>query len=1234
MNEQPIPDGDQKDAVGGSSPTAQVQPHLHVRLFGRLTLTWGQEALAPLRSSVARSLLAYLIVHRGRPIPREVLIGSFWPDRPEADGRKMLSNTLWQIRRDLDPAADRLQTDRHTVTLTLQPDDWLDIAVFEDHVQRCEAILSGGTSPLEDLPICLSELNMAVSIYRADFLEGCYDDWALSERERLRESYLWALGQLITLNKQWGNYDQALVHAQRLVAADPLRESAHCELIRLYYAMDRTRAALDQYTILCQLLAEELGVQPMASTRALHRKLAAAIDEAPAAHLPTAVAPPTPARLSRLPLVGRVEERTVLMEAIRAAIQGHGRPTLIEGAPGTGKTRLVEETVASARWHGMQVTVGRALPDESAPYQPLTDALTPLLSPLRLSQLRELVEPYHLEALQPILPKIATALPDRPATPDLPPAAQRNRLWQGLTHSIVALGTIKPLLLVLEDVHWADRASLNALKQIVPLLKESRVLLLLTCRTTEARQRPAVWEALSAFNQALPMERMVLHPLSLSEATLLLQQALAGGGKVSDDLARSLWQGTGGNPLLLIETLKSLLDRGLLCPSEVGWRLPAGELPPVMSDSVQALIQERLEHLPLPLRAVLETVALLGEAADFNTLARTTAMSPATLLVPLDELERLGFLQQTETAYCFEHDLIREGIYQAIAPGQRRELHRRVGQALEETHPERIEALAYHFDRGEVADKALAYTLQAAERAQTAHDYQTALACCERALALAGDDQALQWDILARQEQVSNVLGQREAQGEVLEQMFHLAERLNDPLRHAQTRHRQGWREVMAGNPARALELLDEATSLAREAGELDLLGRCLRESAYARWRIADITQCQAACEEARSIFRQTGNRLGESSMLNFLGNLHLGLLGHYTDALAYFEQGREIVRALDNPYREVPFQINIGICYSQLGLYQRSQEVLAEALQTVVHFGGRNRQGAIFHRQSVNYWALGDLDRAQDRAEAALRTCREVGDRNFEIESLKILGMIALSRGDPTAAHGYFEQGAAIAQADQQKIDWAICCARMALACLHLGQMEEALQLSAQAVATMLEWEDSGPYSKEVYFRHYQAVAMAEGTEAAHPELERAFRHLMEQAGHIEDPQLRRSFLEEIPVHREILAAYESGQPPPLRRRVRLPATSAPTGRPLEDDEFVEVTWTMFAPEDAGGDDPVTTRRRRLRRLLQEASEQGGAPTVADLAGVLNVHPRTIKRDLAALRAEGYNAPTRGQRK
>jgi len=1277
-----------------------IAPLIRAHLFGPLALfrdNTGEDSTAhaslPLPSStIARSLLAYLLLNREHPHPRPVLAGAFWPEIPEVRARRALSQALWQVRR---PLPEIVQADTHSIHIPAEAPLWVDIESFLGLVKEGTASVAAGlptpavagpptptaaglptptaaglptsavaglptsavaglptsavaglpTSAVAGLPIeppgaAAQNLRQAIQLYRGDLLEGFYDDWALLERERLRELYLQALEKLIGLDKAAGRYDQALNLALSLTNADPLQEAAHREVMRLYFVLHRPQAALKQFEVCREILDEELAVAPDAETVALAQEIAGRTSLT-VPHLPP-VSPPSSSLTEplQMPLVGRETERAELLAQLEAAFNHLGGVALVEGEAGVGKTRLLQEVARDAEWRGGQVLWGHGREMEGlSPFALLVEALASGLSPLRVGQLAGLMNEIWLQVLSPLLPQLAAALPDLPSLPALDSPQERDRLVNALAQLLSAWGQITPLAFILEDLHWADEDSLDVLIALAQRLRQQSVLIIGSYRGDEARAHPAIWEKLGALDRAGLRHRLILARLEAAATGELIRRSL-GLSQTVPAFETRLFQETAGNPLFVLETLRALRDEGLLFQDESGqWRTPWDEttsdyaelpLPP----AVERVIARRLTQLPPYPRQLLSVAAVLGSQFDFSLLSAVGQWDTPTLLAALDELVRRHFLEETPQAYRFSHNKVRQVAYLALTKEERQEWHRRTGDTLEVLTPERVEALAYHYDQGDARERALTYTLQAGERAQALYDNRGALAYFERALALA-QDPAARWDALNRQSPLLNTLSRHQAQARVLDEMERLAEALADPVRQAQTLYQQGELETMVGDPRRALTLLERGGDLARGAGERILLGACLAAAARAHWRRSDAPACQSAAEESKSLYRQAGHWKGESRALNMLGNLHLGITGDLGRALAYFEQCLDLDREHGDRHGEAISRANLGLTRLMLGDYRPALESLNHTLEFLSRLGDRQREAVTCLWQGCCHRELGDLPQAQLSVEESLSILREIGSPNFEIEALGLLGRIATDRGAYAEARDRFTQALQVAQRNEQQWDTILQRSSLALAWLRLGEVEEARRLATQALGQVEQVGDQRTFIHVVFFEIYQVLAHTEGLAAARPYLERAHQTLMAAAGRIQDPNLRRSFLENIPENRAIVMAHRLGHPPsPIHRpSLRLPRADAPTGRPLRDDEYVDVTWTVSASKDQRIKGKAARRRHRLLRLLQEAQAQGAAPTLADLAAALKVSHATIKRDLSALRAAGHPVKTRGSR-
>lgn len=311
-------------------------PVLHIGLLGELSLRVGQTSLPPLDSARAESLLAYLLLHRDAPQPRQHLAFLLWPDSTEAQARTNLRHVLHRLRHTL-PDADRyLEVTSRTLRWRREVPLWLDVAAFEDALER-------------------GALREAVDAYTGDLLLGSYDDWVLVERARLQRRLIDALEQLCAELEARGEHADALRYAERLLRADPLREDTYRLLMRLHDARGDRARALRAYHACTATLERELGVGPSTATRNEYEALLPGAPHADAEERATAPG-----------LIGRSAERARVTALWRDCERGGARLLLVTGEAGIGKSRLVDELRSSCAHRGVVVAEARSYAAEGA----------------------------------------------------------------------------------------------------------------------------------------------------------------------------------------------------------------------------------------------------------------------------------------------------------------------------------------------------------------------------------------------------------------------------------------------------------------------------------------------------------------------------------------------------------------------------------------------------------------------------------------------------------------------------------------------------------------------------------------------------------------------------------------------------------------------------------------------------------------------------------------------------
>src|SRR3954451_19285292 len=655
---------------------------LAVRLLGELDLRLGETSLPPLESGRAESLLAYLLLHRDAAQPRQRLAFLLWPDSSEAQARTNLRHVLHTLRRALPDAERFLEVTPRT--LRWRPDAPLRLhgAAFEDALARARG---------DDV----DALREAVDAYTGDLLKGSYDEWVLEEREHLRHCHLDALDRLGPGLAGAGESARAIVYAERLVRHEPLREPPYRLLMRLHDQRGDRARALRVYHACAAALGRELGVEPSPPTRELYEAL-----------LP-GPAPEDEAQAPGSALVGVSAERTRLTELWRASERGRAQLVLVTGEAGVGKTRLVEELRSWCAHRGATIAEARSYPAEGVL------AYGPVAAWLRTEGLA----PRRVRLDRGRLAELARVLPEIGARPEpLPDSEQRQRLFDAIAAALVASSA--PLLLVADDLHWADRETLQFLHYLLRSAPAAPLLVAATARSEETSD--PLEELVTALRATGRLEEVALGRLSREETALL-----AGDGVD----AERLFAETDGNALFVVEALRA------------GW---SGGGPAPLSPRVQAVIEARLGQLSAPARELVDVAATIGREFTVELLERATSAEQPELVRGLDERWRRRVVaDHGPDAYDFTHDKIREVAYRALSPPRRRHMHLRVAEALEAMHvhdPAPVSGeLAVQYDRAGAAGEAVMWYRRAADVALELYASTDALRLLERALELVSD---------------------------------------------------------------------------------------------------------------------------------------------------------------------------------------------------------------------------------------------------------------------------------------------------------------------------------------------------------------------------------------------------------------------------------------------------------------------------------------------------------------
>ena len=716
---------------------------LHFRLFGSFEISCNGRSLPKPATIKSQSLFAYLVLHRRTPQQREHLFNLFWGDRPESRARGSLSTAIWQIRRCM-PDKGLILSDSETVQFDPEANVWLDVEQFDLLMsnENINSLLSG------------------IELYCGDLLDGFYDGWIVDERYRLESQYSTALERVMAAQESSGRYDLALITAKRLLGRDPLREDGHRAAMRAYCHLGQRNSALAQYQNCRDILFKELGVPPTHETTDLYRAILEGRFETPPVidTIPIDFSPPItflPSGNSPLdatarnPMVGRETEISLLQQYWKEAESGRGKLIFITGEAGVGKTCLANEFSNDLFRHGIRVLSGRCFEYERLlPYQPIAEVLRTVLPTLSLKERADFPD-WVMSAMFQLIPELIAD--DRNNALLNNSSEDQTRLFGGVTQFLSSLSTNEPILIVLEDLHWASESTLQFLHYLVCHLTANRVLLIGTHRAELIDARHPLLEIQEQLIRDGIARKINLHDLSAENIETMIVK-MSGDCDAAAPLSHRLYQETEGNPFFLMETIKGLFESGTIHVEKGKWIVDLNEIDKKnlpLPESLTEAIRGRIRRLGDNDHDVLQLAAVLGREFDFDLLKAVWGRDDDATLEVLDGLLRQRFIEEGSGSTCrdyvFTHHKIREVVYREISRQKRQRLHAKIAMSLENLRTSQIDLfageIAFHYEQCQSLDqiwrgKAIKYLVQSGDRARFLSAFQDALNYYQRALVI------------------------------------------------------------------------------------------------------------------------------------------------------------------------------------------------------------------------------------------------------------------------------------------------------------------------------------------------------------------------------------------------------------------------------------------------------------------------------------------------------------------
>ena len=989
---------------------------LQIQLLGDFVVSHNGQLVGGLAATRPQSLLAFLLVHRGIPQSREHLAFTFWPDSVESQALNNLRKVLHQLRQKLPDVDGYLQTDTRTIMWRADGAYALDCAAFEQEV-------AAANGERLDIISQRRHLMSAVAHYQGELLPGVYDDWVIEPREQMRTRFETALAQLINLLESQRDFAEAIRFARLRVRRDALDEGACRHLMELHMAIGDPSAALRVYHACAAALQRDLATSPSLLTDSVYQQLVN--------HAGPTVSHDNQGG-SNMPLIGRGVALAQMQAAWNRAARGETHCMLVSGDAGMGKTHLIEAFCNWATQYDFLATYTRAYAAEGAL------AFAPVATWLRSEPLRarwHRMDAVWLTELARVLPEIRAQRPDVPAPASLTDNWQRKQLFEALARAVLSVE--RPLILVLDDMQWCDRDTLEWLHFLMRFDPSAPLLVVLGLRHGE-----------------IVLDQTAVHPAvtlidALRASQSLSQTDLAGfdAGQVAalanhitsqalpQDKLDQLFADTQGNPLFVVEMLRAGLGQLQGAPSAPQASIA---LPP----KIQAMIRGRLGTISPNALAIVNVAAIIGREFSPALLAELVAadMSANALTQGLDELwQRRILREQGMQGYDFSHDRIRDVVIAGMQPAQRRVLHRAVADALFRLHANDLDAvckrLAGHYVEAGAFAMAIPHYQRAIHIARSVFALDEELALLKKSLGLFATFPQTH-ELLEQRLSLLLSLGQvREmvhgAASPDMRETFEAALPLSVELRSDLDRYRvqRGlWVHYLnAGQAETARHWAGENLVLGRAKRDDMLIGEAERSMAMAEWMLGDFSSAHTHNEDA--VRRISLTDAAAASARFELGMDYicasaavLWFKGYPDQAMRRARQGMDFCRSLKMPYATAVGLEYMGFMAKFLRRPQDTAEIVSELVATCEKYGfssygdlGRMQLG----------WHLaqnGQVDKGLAIFYEGVNGCLKSNTTTMLTFYLGMLAEMRMMSGELAAAQSCLNQAFELAEQNQER--------------------------------------------------------------------------------------------------------------------------------------------------------------------------------------------------------------------
>ncbi len=1075
-------------------------------------------------------LLKLIAQQRNFQMARDHATGVLWPDLDQSAANAQLYKAIHHIRKAFSKYNE-------------EADDWINITDEFIHMDPpggfvTDAGLFEKAARTGIKKGDLSELEHAVTMYSGEFLPmDRYAEWASLPREHYRQLYLDVLIALAGQYEKEGELSDAAEMLRLALAEEPTLETAHRGLMRVFARKGQATRAFHQYEICRETLGKELGMDPSTETI----KLLDDIREGELEVEKKARGRSTLFSGSAPPVIGRVKECTTIKHFLDDLSSGRGGGLVISGEAGIGKTRLIRELILRSRRRDIPFFLGRSGEvSGNVAYGPFIEVFDDVLR--RKPELQEEL-PVEIGRLVP-----AFAGEGTPA-PHADKLAAKGYLFARVQQFFSTLAQEEACVVILEDLHAADRGSRELFSYLIRHLERLPVLIVATIRKEEGEPVP---KFIKGMEESL-MEMIELAPLTYEEHVALLQQH-AGNSIIGADTTRHIYQLSEGNPFYALELLRHYRDmenRDLPQEDDVLGTLPGSPVLKNIPSSLRHLVDQKLENLSPPAHHLLYIAAVIGRRVPYELLAYiwsgNSQDESQELFKALEEVIGARLLEEQGLDYSFRHALVQETIYSSISQARRKVLHRQIADRILEVWADSgdlpVEQIAWHYLGAGDLLKGAQFLIRAGERAESAYAHDDALqrygeACEVLDKVESSEGEKLKREILERIGDVYRACGKLEMSYDAYEDAISLAEKGSEKGGLVELYRKMAVVAIFRTEIDRSEKYLDKAFNLVGEdvrSGARVLITKALQlwhlnklEEAYdvAKKALQQAEKVDAKVEasQAREILAMTCLPLGRweeglkyemdrhyhgwSPEVVVATDAHLCLWEYHVSGDQPLKRARSFMEQIAEQASEMGDLRCVAVCHYALGTMHlwrghrhRAVEELAESLELHEQVGSPAGMAYSLARKSVLHTLMGAGELGWQAIRDGLAYARQAAVRDHCLQRLYGVGIWnRIESGD-------VEQAREMVKKSEELLDEKGACAACALELypwmayyyLHIGEIGNARKCG-EAVSGLAEKTDN-PIGKAIATMIESSLCITEDQQNRAEECIRKSYQILEEA-------------------------------------------------------------------------------------------------------------------------------------